>query len=110
MFSDYFRGDAIRILTVLVALLFSIPYLGVQLGASGFLFNVLTDDLISNNLGMWILSLVVLVYVASGGLRAVAYVASGSLCGYAAMYPPGAGYHHYRVHRARSGRRLGSAQ
>ena len=74
MFSDYFQGDAIRILVVIVALLFSIPYLGVQLGASGFLFNVLTDDLLSRNAGMWILSLVVLIYVASGGLRAVAYV------------------------------------
>jgi Na+/proline symporter len=74
MLSDYFQGDAIRILTVLVALLFSIPYLGVQLGASGFLFNVLTDDLVSVNLGMWVLSAVVLIYVASGGLRAVAYV------------------------------------
>ena len=74
MLSDYFQGDAIRILTVIVALLFSIPYLGVQLGASGFLFSVLTDDLVSQNVGMWILSLVVLIYVASGGLRAVAYV------------------------------------
>jgi solute:Na+ symporter, SSS family len=74
MFSDYFQGDAIRFLTVLVALLFSIPYLGVQLGASGFLFNVLTDGLVGRQFGMWILSLVVLIYVASGGLRAVAYV------------------------------------
>ena len=74
MLSDYFQGDAIRILTVLVALLFSIPYLGVQLGASGFLFNVLTDDLLTVNQGMWVLSLVVFIYVASGGLRAVAYV------------------------------------
>lgn len=74
MLSDYFQGDAIRILTVLVALLFSIPYLGVQLGASGFLFEVLTDGMIEKNAGMWILSLVVLIYVASGGLRAVAYV------------------------------------
>ncbi len=74
MLSDYFQGDAIRILVVLVALLFSIPYLGVQLGASGFLFNVLTDGLLSVNVGMWVLSLVVLIYVASGGLRAVAYV------------------------------------
>lgn len=74
MLSDYFRGDAIRILTVIVALLFSIPYLGVQLGASGFLFNVLTDDWIPVTGGMWVLSLVVFIYVASGGLRAVAYV------------------------------------
>jgi len=74
MLSDYFQGDAIRILTVMVALLFSIPYLGVQLGASGFLFNVLTDGVVHQEWGMWILSLVVLIYVASGGLRAVAYV------------------------------------
>ena len=74
MLSDYFQGDAIRILTVIVALLFSIPYLGVQLGASGFLFNVLTDGLVHKDVGMWVLSAVVLIYVASGGLRAVAYV------------------------------------
>ena len=74
MLSDYFQGDAIRILTVVVALLFSIPYLGVQLGASGFLFSVLTDGLVSKTIGMWVLSAVVLIYVASGGLRAVAYV------------------------------------
>jgi len=74
MLSDYFQGDGIRILTVLVALLFSIPYLGVQLGASGFLFNVLTDGLVSVNIGMWVLSAVVLIYVGTGGLRAVAYV------------------------------------
>ncbi|TVR96074.1 MAG: sodium:solute symporter family protein [Rhodospirillales bacterium] len=74
MFSDYFQGDGIRMLIVLVTLLFSIPYLGVQLGASGFLFNVLTDGLVGREFGMWLLSLVVLIYVASGGLRAVAYV------------------------------------
>jgi Na+/proline symporter len=74
MLSDYFQGDGIRLLTVIVALLFSIPYLGVQLGASGFLFNILTDDMISKTGGMWVLSAVVLIYVASGGLRAVAYV------------------------------------
>lgn len=74
MLSTYFRGDAIRLLVVLVALCFSIPYLGLQLRASGFLFNVLTDDLLSINAGMWMLSAVVFIYVASGGLRAVAYV------------------------------------
>ncbi|HIO83186.1 MAG TPA: sodium:solute symporter family protein, partial [Deltaproteobacteria bacterium] len=74
MLSDYFKGDGIRVLTVIVALFFSIPYLGVQLRASGFLFNVLTDGALSVNVGMWLLSIVVFIYVASGGLRAVAYV------------------------------------
>jgi solute:Na+ symporter, SSS family len=74
MLSHYFRSDAIRILVVIVAFFFSIPYLGVQLRASGFLFNVLTDGMVGVEAGMWLLSLVVFIYVASGGLRAVAYV------------------------------------
>ena len=86
MLSEYFRGDAIRLLVVLVAIIFSIPYLGIQLRASGILFDVLTDGLFkpveamtggvitSVDVGMWLLSLVVFIYVASGGLRAVAYV------------------------------------
>ena len=74
MYSDYYGGNTIRLLTVLVAFLFSVPYLGVQLRASGDLFNVLTDGLIPPNFGMFALSAVVVIYVASGGLRSVAYV------------------------------------
>ena len=74
MYSDYYGGNAIRMLTVLVAFLFSVPYLGVQLRASGDLFYVLTDGLINPNAGMIALSTVVMIYVASGGLRSVAFV------------------------------------
>ena len=74
MLADYFKGDGVRYLTVIIALCFSIPYLGLQLAASGKLFNVLSDGLVTVTMGTWILSAVVLIYVASGGLRAVAYV------------------------------------
>ena len=74
MYSDYYGGDTIRLLTVLVAFLFSVPYLGVQLRASGDLFNILTDGLVSVEVGMFALSAIVVIYVASGGLRSVAYV------------------------------------
>ncbi|MDA7947478.1 MAG: hypothetical protein MPJ78_08370 [Hyphomicrobiaceae bacterium] len=84
MLSEYFRGDAIRLLVVVVALCFSIPYLGLQLRASGIMFDALTDHWAfvggfenketGVQLGMWLLSAVVFIYVASGGLRAVAYV------------------------------------
>lgn len=74
MLSAYFKSDTVRLLVVLVALVFSIPYLGIQLRASGFLFNVLTDGMLGVEVGMWLLSAVVIIYVASGGLRAVAYV------------------------------------
>ncbi|MBW2472249.1 MAG: sodium:solute symporter family protein, partial [Deltaproteobacteria bacterium] len=65
MFSDYYGGEAVRILTVIVAMIFSVPYLGVQLRASGFLFNVLTDGMLGVEAGMWMLSIVVIIYVAS---------------------------------------------
>ena len=74
MLSDYFKGDGVRYLTVVIALCFSIPYLGLQLAASGKLFNVLSDGLVTVTTGTWVLAAVVLVYVATGGLRAVAYV------------------------------------
>ena len=74
MYHGYFNSEAMRILTVIVALFFSIPYLGIQLRASGILFNVLTDGLFSVNVGMWLLAIVVLLYVGLGGLRSVAYV------------------------------------
>lgn len=74
MLAAYLKSDTARLLTVLVALVFSIPYVGVQLRASGFLFNVLTDGMLSVNVGMWLLSAVLALYVITGGLRAVAYV------------------------------------
>ncbi len=81
MFSDYYRTDAMRFLTVIVALVFSVPYLGIQLKASGLLFNRLTTGtplegsfIGSVEGGAIVLSVVVFIYVASGGLRSVAYV------------------------------------
>ena len=74
MFGEYYRSNLIRLLVVVVALIFSVPYLGVQLRASGFLFHVLTNEALSINVGMLLLSAIVILYVASGGLRAVAYV------------------------------------
>ncbi|MBE0616804.1 MAG: sodium:solute symporter family protein, partial [Proteobacteria bacterium] len=74
MYADYYGSETMRFLTVLVALIFSVPYLGLQLKASGVLFNILSDQALPVEFGMWALSAVVLVYVSLGGLRSVAYV------------------------------------
>jgi len=74
MYADYYQSDCMRIFTVIVALVFSVPYLGLQLRASGFLFNILTDGMLDVEVGMWLLSVVLILYVALGGLRSVAYV------------------------------------
>ena len=104
MLSHYFKSDVIRVLVVLVALVFSVPYLGVQLRASGFLFNVLTDGLLSVDVGMWLLVAVVFIYVASGGLRAVAYVDTLQCV----LLP--ARYQYHRHHRAELRGRLDQAE
>jgi Na+/proline symporter len=74
MFSAYFKSKWMGRLVVMVAVMFSIPYIAVQLRASGFLFNILTDGKLTINFGMYLLSIVVVFYVALGGLRAVASV------------------------------------
>ncbi|MDQ2696075.1 MAG: sodium:solute symporter family protein, partial [Pseudomonadota bacterium] len=74
MLGYYFGSNAIRLLVVVVTLVFSVFYLGVQLRAAGFLFNVVTDNVIGVEFGMWMLSLVVMGYVATGGLRTAAYI------------------------------------
>ena len=75
MLAYYFRSDAIRLLVVVVALVFSVPYLAVQLRAAGYLLHVLTDGLLSVDAAVWGLAAVLFLYVAAGGLRAVAEVA-----------------------------------
>ncbi len=74
MFACYFRSETMRLLVVIVALVFSVPYLGLQLRAAGYLFNVLTNGLVGVEFGMWVLASLVVSYVASGGLWTVARV------------------------------------
>ena len=76
MLADYFRSDAIRFFVIAIALVFAVPFLALQLGASGFLISVITDGAVSRDMAMWGLALVLLAYVTAGGLRAVAYAAS----------------------------------
>jgi len=74
MFSEYYRSDVMRLLTILVALIFSIPYMGIQLRAAGFLFQSLTGGTMAASTGMLLFTVIVILYVACGGLLAVAYV------------------------------------
>jgi Na+/proline symporter len=83
MFADYFKSagtaklpqiDGIRLGIVIVALLYSVLYIAVQLRVSGYLVSILTGWEQSEIAIMWALALVLLLYVAVRGLRRVAYV------------------------------------
>ena len=74
MYFDYYKSDALRVITVLVTLFVAIPLLAVFFGATGFLVNVLSDGYISRDLGMWVISTIVLFYVTRGGFKSVVSV------------------------------------
>jgi len=74
MFYAYFKSDIMRYLVLVVALLFSILYLALQLRASGYLFSILTDGKLNTETGTILLSAVLFIYVVVGGLRTVAYI------------------------------------
>jgi hypothetical protein len=52
--------------SIILALCFSVPYLGLQLAASGKLFNVLSDGLWGVTTGTWVLAGIVALYVSHG--------------------------------------------
>jgi solute:Na+ symporter, SSS family len=76
MFADYFGGVTMRLLVVLIALVFAVPFVGMQLMASGYLIHILSDGAVDRYLAMWVLTSVVFLYVCMGGLRTAAYVST----------------------------------
>ena len=74
MYFDYYKSDTLRVITVLVTFFIAIPLLAVFFGATGFLVSVLSDGYVSRDLGMWIISTIVLFYVTRGGFKSVVSV------------------------------------
>ena len=74
MYYDYYKSDTIRIISVIVTFFVAIPLLAVFFGATGYLVNILTEQYVSRELGMWVISAIVLFYVTSGGLKSIVSV------------------------------------
>tara|TARA_B110000114_G_C15084529_1_gene395527 strand:+ start:182 stop:2245 length:2064 start_codon:yes stop_codon:yes gene_type:complete len=74
MYYDYYKSDAIRIISVIVTFFVSIPILAVLFGATGFLVSTLTDGYVSRELSMWVISAIVLFYVTAGGFKSTVSV------------------------------------
>ncbi len=74
MYYDYYKSDAIRIISVVVTFFVAIPILSVLFGATGFLVNTLTEGYVSRELSMWVISVIVLFYVTAGGFKSTVSV------------------------------------
>jgi Na+/proline symporter len=73
LFGHYFGGETIRLLVLLIGLCFAIPFVGMQLSATGYLIQYLSDGAIDGTLAMWGLTFVLFLYVCIGGMRGAAY-------------------------------------
>ena len=74
MYYDYYKSDAIRVISVIVTFFIAIPLIAVFFGATGYLVNTLTEGHVSRELSMWIISIIVLFYVTRGGFKSIVTV------------------------------------
>jgi solute:Na+ symporter, SSS family len=71
MLADFYESEAVRIVTAIVSVVFTILYIQVQAQGLGYIINVATGGRISFELGTMILLVVAAGYVMAGGIRAV---------------------------------------
>ena len=74
LLGDYYQSDTVRVYTVIASILFNIAYIVAQLLAGGVMLNVLSGNNISFELGVLIITVIVMVHVASSGLRGIAWL------------------------------------
>ena len=74
LLGDYYQSDTIRVCTVIASILFNVAFIVAQLLAGGVLLNVLSGSVISFELGVVIITVVVMVHVSSTGLRGIAWL------------------------------------
>ncbi len=74
MLSTYFRSDSIRILVVVIALLFAVPFLAVQLSFAGKMISIVSDEIIGAGSGSLLMGTVIVIYIGLMGIRSVTYI------------------------------------
>jgi SSS family solute:Na+ symporter len=71
LLADFYESEAVRVVTALVSVVFTILYIQVQAQGLGYIMAVASGERISFELGTLILLAVAAVYLMAGGLRAV---------------------------------------
>jgi SSS family solute:Na+ symporter len=71
MLADFYESEAVRVVTALVSVLFTILYIQVQAQGLGYILSVASGGHISYELAVLILLGVAAAYLMAGGLRAV---------------------------------------
>lgn len=72
-FRDQYQSDRLADLVAVILLLFTLPYLQIQLAGGAYLIQVASNELIPWELAGLLFLIVIIIYVWTGGLRAVAW-------------------------------------
>ncbi|MGH7574536.1 MAG: sodium:solute symporter family protein [Longimicrobiales bacterium] len=71
LLADFYESEAVRVVTALVSVVFTILYIQVQAQGLGYIINVATDGRVSFEIGTLILITIAAAYLMAGGIRAV---------------------------------------
>ena len=74
MMATYFKSDLIRILIVIIAIGFAIPFIAMQLSFAGIILSILSDDIIGAGSASILLGCVIIVYLSLSGIRSIIYI------------------------------------
>jgi len=88
-FMDIYNSKTLGILVTCIMMLFTIPYFQIQISGGAYLIETASKGLIPSEMGAFLFTTVIVIYVWTGGLRAVAWadifyeflIISGALLG-----------------------------
>lgn len=92
LMGDFYNSEALRLLVVVITLVFTVPYLQIQLTGGAYLIEVASGGVIPFWLAALLFYFIIIVYVWIGGIRAIAWtdVIYGALLFFGMLY---AGYY-----------------
>ncbi|MFQ3787545.1 sodium:solute symporter family protein [Halomonas sp. A29] len=92
LMGDFYNSEALRIVVAIITLVFTVPYLQIQLTGGAYLIEVASGGMIPFWLAALLFYFIIIVYVWIGGIRAIAWtdVIYGALLFFGMMY---AGYY-----------------
>ena len=88
LLGDFYSSEKLRIIVGAICVLFTVPYLQIQLTGGAYLIEVASGGVISYALAALIFYVVIIIYVWAGGMRAVAWtdIIYGALLFFGLLY------------------------
>ena len=72
----YFDSKVVQVLVAILAILYAVPYIILQMWGAGHLINTLSGGLIAFKWGAYILAIVMVFYVMAGGMKGTAWTSA----------------------------------